>query len=156
VRRTTKVLSRVFLSDTSRYSSSPPHRERSRHVGHKEKRDGLPHVGDYFHKPLVCTFFLVVPSLPRLLPLHRRWICRPFQRLISSLVRVGTVVAASTLAGRSATAASPARPRTRRQIRLTSTHTRCSTTCQVGAICDCSLPRLPRLNFNHSFCFRHG
>ncbi|KAK1685163.1 hypothetical protein QYE76_046011 [Lolium multiflorum] len=47
------------------------------------KRCGLPHVGDVLHKPLIHAFFLVAPSFPRLPPLRRRWICRPFERLFS-------------------------------------------------------------------------
>jgi hypothetical protein len=58
--------------------------------------------------------FLVAPSLPRLSPLRRCLICRPFQRHISS--ESGTVVAAGSLAGLFAAAASLAHPRTRRQI----------------------------------------
>jgi hypothetical protein len=37
---------------------------RSGHAGYNEKRDGLPHIGDYFHKPLVHAFFFssLLPS----------------------------------------------------------------------------------------------
>ncbi|XP_071677230.1 uncharacterized protein [Lolium perenne] len=55
---------------------------RSGDAGHNEKRGGLPHVGDYLHKPLVRASFLVAPSFPRLPPHRRRWISRPFGRLI--------------------------------------------------------------------------
>ncbi|XP_071678372.1 uncharacterized protein [Lolium perenne] len=55
-----------------------------RDAGHNEKRGGLPHVGDYLHKPLVHASFLVAPSFPRLPPHRRRWISRPFGRLISA------------------------------------------------------------------------
>ncbi|XP_071676801.1 uncharacterized protein [Lolium perenne] len=63
-------------------SPSPSHRGRSGDAGHNEKRGGLPHVGDYLHKPLVRASFLVAPSFPRLPPHRRRWISRPFGRLI--------------------------------------------------------------------------
>nr|XP_051229431.1 uncharacterized protein LOC127347262 [Lolium perenne] len=65
-------------------SPSPSHRGRSGDAGHNEKRGGLPHVGDYLHKPLVRASFLVAPSFPRLPPHRRRWISRPFGRLISA------------------------------------------------------------------------
>jgi hypothetical protein len=71
--------------------------------------------------------FLFTPPLPCLSPLCRCSICRPSRRQISS--ESGTIVAARFPAGLFATAASPTHPRTRRQIRPTSTYRRCSTPC---------------------------
>jgi hypothetical protein len=98
--------------------------------------------------------FLVAPPLPHLPPFRRRSICLPSQRKISS--ELGTIVAVGSLAVLFAASASPTRPRTRRKIRPTSAHRRCSAPCLVGAIGHCSLPPLPQQNFNHLFCFRHG
>jgi hypothetical protein len=95
-----------------------------------------------------CLLFLVASPLPRLPPLHRRLICWPSRQTISP--------ESGTLAVLFVAAASPTRPRTRRQIRPSSAHGRCSAACLVGAIVRCSLPPLPRMNFNHLFCFRHG
>jgi hypothetical protein len=113
-------------------SLSPLQRGLSGHDGHNEKRDGLPPVGDYFHNhwftPIISrrAFPPATPSppcpfdLPAVSTAHLLW--------------VGTIVAAGSLAGLFAAAASLERPRTRRQIHPTSTHIRCSTTCQGGAI----------------------
>jgi hypothetical protein len=133
---------------------SPLHMGRFGRVGQSEKQGRYPPGGDRIPNGWFPPLFFSAPPLPRLPPLRRHSICRSSRRKISS--ESSTVVSVGSLAGLFAATASLTRPRTRRQIRPTSAHRRCSTSCQVGAIGRCSLPPLPWLNFNNLFCFIHG
>jgi hypothetical protein len=112
------------------------------------------HLAETTSRTVSRLLFLVAPSLPRLPPLHGRSMFWPSRQKIPPAS--DTAVMTGSLAVVFAAAASPTRPRTRRQTRPSYAHRRCLAVCLVGPTRCCSLPPLPRMKFNHLFCFSRG